>query len=1226
MAATKSWRWLGVAMLVAAMSGCGGGGSEAPPPPAPSEGSATVDAAGGTVNGPDGVSLVIPPDAVNTATTFRIARDGGGAPEAGGLKLISPIYAITPHGTEFGGAARVRIPFDAAQLAPGTQPVLVKAQPGGGWTALVGDTVGASVSAADTPGLSYYAVGSCYTTRDAGVSGPEPLLYCPAAHQLRLTLRDGSGALMETPRSATGYALPATTISAPTTLNLNLSWTRPAGTSRSDSVGLWLVNAGLQPAQQPLTNLATNNNNFSHDRQIAIDPATVPGAGAAGGAIVRIRAWATYTVDAFYPGCVCFKPASWTFESEIPVRVVYSGTQPTITQQPANQAVSEGQSATFSVVAAGPNLSYQWSRHTGQAETVIEPSEGSGARSASHTTPATTFAQNNRLYTVRVCSNAGTALQQCINSNAALLTVAQRLVAPVFTTAPASITVTEGETVTLQAVASGEPAPTIGWSKLRAAGPFTAYDPICTLTAGSGTRTSASCALGAMTLADSGSRYVAGASNAAGSVDSPIATVTVLPRPVAPTVTSAGELSDRSIMAGASVSWSVTASGTAPISYAWFSTPAGGSRVGGIVCSGGASPGQSVNGGTLTLTNVPQACDGLRVEVMVSNAQGAANPAARVATLSVAAAPAAPQISVPLANRSVLEGTQVTFNVAATGSPASFSYTWTLNGAAVPNVVSGCTAASATCTFVAALDDSGKTVAARVANGVAPDATSSALLTVTSTDVPASITAQPQPQGVVVGASATFTIGVAGTPTPTVTWETSPDGITWSGVGSGTTLTLVNTTLAQNGLRVRAQVSNTTRVPGGTQANPVTSNEATLTVVSNLPPNVLTAVQVVTLANRSLALRPDNSVYAWGAWVDPVTGGYTTNGVWAKQPIRVQGLGPVRQVAIGSDYASWALGQDGTVWGWGYIGAYEAFAQGPSNTTLQFLAPVRLLESAGTPIDRVCQIEGTAFGVVMVRSEVVGGTCAAGEPRSVWYTAGIIGNTGTTGGYAVRYTPLDSGGTLLPAGRWIREVVTSRNHSIGPTSAFALANDGAVYAWGYLNGKGQLGLGNDSTQPQTPQLAPGWQGALRITSASEVTLALMPDGTLKGAGFNPGASLGIGPVSYDAVVTPTTLADIAGASDVSTASSNSGSMALVGGQLRYWGNNGLFATGAQTTPIPIAAPATPLTSVSVGGRVAVAIGPGFAVYAWGDAEYRGCQPNSTDCNASTPVPTLVMLP
>jgi hypothetical protein len=85
MAATKSWRWLGVAMLVAAMSGCGGGGSEAPPPPAPSEGSATVDAAGGTVNGPDGVSLVIPPDAVNTATTFRIARDGGGAPEAGGL-------------------------------------------------------------------------------------------------------------------------------------------------------------------------------------------------------------------------------------------------------------------------------------------------------------------------------------------------------------------------------------------------------------------------------------------------------------------------------------------------------------------------------------------------------------------------------------------------------------------------------------------------------------------------------------------------------------------------------------------------------------------------------------------------------------------------------------------------------------------------------------------------------------------------------------------------------------------------------------------------------------------------------------------------------------------------------------------------------------------------------------------------------------------------------------
>jgi alpha-tubulin suppressor-like RCC1 family protein len=303
-----------------------------------------------------------------------------------------------------------------------------------------------------------------------------------------------------------------------------------------------------------------------------------------------------------------------------------------------------------------------------------------------------------------------------------------------------------------------------------------------------------------------------------------------------------------------------------------------------------------------------------------------------------------------------------------------------------------------------------------------------------------------------------------------------------------------------------------------------------------------------------------------------------------------------------------------------------AFAQGPGNTTLSFPAPVQLLEAANTPIDRVCQIEGTLYGVVMVRSDVIGGSCAANEPRSVWYTANISFNEPSNAAYVVRYGALDSGGALLPAGRWIKDVVTSRDHGSNQNSVFAIANDGTVYAWGFLNGRGQLGLGNDNTQPSTPQLASGWQGALKITAAGEVTLALMPDGSIKGAGWNPSASLGIGPVSFTSVSTPTTLAGIAGATDVSTASSNSGSMALVGGQLRYWGSNPQFDAATQVSPIAIVAPATPLTSVSVGGYHAVAIGPGGAVYSWGHPSYRGCATNSAACNATTTVPTLVTLP
>jgi alpha-tubulin suppressor-like RCC1 family protein len=255
---------------------------------------------------------------------------------------------------------------------------------------------------------------------------------------------------------------------------------------------------------------------------------------------------------------------------------------------------------------------------------------------------------------------------------------------------------------------------------------------------------------------------------------------------------------------------------------------------------------------------------------------------------------------------------------------------------------------------------------------------------------------------------------------------------------------------------------------------------------------------------------------------------------------------------------------------------------------------------------------------------VIGGNCAANEPRSVWYTANISFNEPTNVPYVVRYGALDSGGALLPAGRWIKEVVTSRNHGSNQNSVFAIANDGTVYAWGY-NTQGQLGLGTSSAA-NTPQLASGWQGALKIAAAGEVTLALMPDGSVKGAGWNPSASLGIGPVSFTSVSTPTTLAGIAGATDVSTASNNSGSMALVGGQLRYWGSNPQFDATTQVSPIAIAAPATPLTSVSVGGYHAVAIGPGGAVYSWGHPSYRGCAANSATCNATTTVPTLVTLP
>ena len=115
---------------------------------------------------------------------------------------------------------------------------------------------------------------------------------------------------------------------------------------------------------------------------------------------------------------------------------------PSITTQPANQTVTAGQTATFSVTATGTApLSYQWQKNG----TAI-----SGAASSSYTTPATTSSDNGALFTVVVTNSVGS-----VTSNTATLTVNPAPVAPSITTQPASQTVTAGQTATFSVTATG---------------------------------------------------------------------------------------------------------------------------------------------------------------------------------------------------------------------------------------------------------------------------------------------------------------------------------------------------------------------------------------------------------------------------------------------------------------------------------------------------------------------------------------------------------------------------------------------------------------------------------------------------------------------------------------------------------------------------------------------------------------------------------------------------
>ena len=170
-----------------------------------------------------------------------------------------------------------------------------------------------------------------------------------------------------------------------------------------------------------------------------------------------------------------------------------------ITAQPANRTAAVGQTATFSVAATGsPQLSYQW-RKGGAAI--------AGATAASYTTPLLAAGDNGASYTVVVTNPVNS-----VTSAAAVLTVTAA-VAPTITQQPASVSVRANDPVSLSVAATGTAPFTYQWQRNGAA----------IIGANGSTYTIAQ-----VQTADAGN-YTVVVSNAAGSVTSAAATLTIAP-------------------------------------------------------------------------------------------------------------------------------------------------------------------------------------------------------------------------------------------------------------------------------------------------------------------------------------------------------------------------------------------------------------------------------------------------------------------------------------------------------------------------------------------------------------------------------------------------------------------------------------------------------------------------------------------------------------------------
>jgi hypothetical protein len=442
--------------------------------------------------------------------------------------------------------------------------------------------------------------------------------------------------------------------------------------------------------------------------------------------------------------------------------VTATAVAPTISSQPASQTVSAGQTATFSVTAAGTaTLSYQWTRNGAAI---------SGATSASYTTPATVAADNGAKFAVTVTNSVSS-----VTSSAATLTVN---VPPTISAQPASKSVTAGQTATFSVTASGTGTMTYLWYKNGVS---------------IGGATSASYTTPATALADNGALFNVTVSSATGSVTSSSAVLTVNAAAVAPTIT--GQPASRTVTMGQTAAFSVTATGTATMTYQW--------KKNGAAISGATSP-------SYTTPATVAGDNGAQFTVTVSNSVGNATSNAAVLTVNVP-----PSITAQPASKTVTAGQTATFSVTASGS-GTLTYQWNKNGAAI----SGAT--SATYTTPATVNtDNGSLFTVTVTGGTGSVTSNSATLTVTAAPVAPSITGQPASKTVTAGQTATFTVTATGTATLTYQWK--KNGAAISGATSAS-YTTPATTSTDNGASFTVTVTNS--------VNSVTSSAATLTVTS----------------------------------------------------------------------------------------------------------------------------------------------------------------------------------------------------------------------------------------------------------------------------------------------------------------------------------------------------------------------------------------------------------
>ncbi len=419
----------------------------------------------------------------------------------------------------------------------------------------------------------------------------------------------------ETYTDATNHITITVTSSTATGFSVEVNNNAPAGPTITDQPDSQTINSG-QTATLSVTATGTGTLSYQWYRGSSGSTANPVGTNANTFTTPALTATTSYWVRV--------TDSNGTADSNTATVTICAA--PSITAHPQSKTISSGQTTTLSVTATGTGtLSYQWYR--GSSGSTTNPV---GTNSSSFTTPALTATTP---YWVRVTNGCGTA-----DSNTATVTVTA-CAAPQITAQPQGTTIASGGTATLNVTAEGTATLSYQWYR-GSSGSTT--NPVGT--------NSSSFTTPALTTTTS---YWVRVTNGCGTADSQTATVTVSSC-AAPSITDQPD--SQSISSGQTATLSVTASGTASLSYQWYRGSSG------STANPVGTNSSSFTTPALTVTK--------SYWVRVTNGCGTAD--SQTATVTVCSLPS---ISTHPQNGSINAGQTKTLSVVAGGS-GPLTYQW----------------------------------------------------------------------------------------------------------------------------------------------------------------------------------------------------------------------------------------------------------------------------------------------------------------------------------------------------------------------------------------------------------------------------------------------------------------------------------------------------------------------------------------------------------------------